>query len=37
MTAQAGVWQRTIPTGNEALVSCLVSPGFAFEDFELLG
>ena len=31
----AGVWQRTAPSGAEALVSCLVSPGFDFEDFEL--
>jgi uncharacterized protein len=31
----AGVWQRTLPTGEDALVSCVVSPGFDFEDFEL--
>jgi predicted cupin superfamily sugar epimerase len=31
----AGVWQRTRPSPDEALVSCLVSPGFDFEDFEL--
>lgn len=31
----AGVWQRTVPTNADALVSCLVSPGFDFEDFEL--
>ncbi|GAB2984144.1 cupin domain-containing protein [Nocardioides montaniterrae] len=31
----AGVWQRTLPSGADALVSCLVSPGFDFEDFEL--
>ena len=31
----AGVWQRTIPSDREALVSCLVSPGFDFADFEL--
>lgn len=31
----AGVWQRTIPSGREGLVSCLVSPGFDFADFEL--
>lgn len=30
-----GVWQRTLPGVSEALVSCLVSPGFEFEDFEL--
>lgn len=32
----AGVWQRTVPGSADALVSCLVSPGFDFEDFELL-
>lgn len=31
----AGVWQRTVPTDADALVSCLVSPGFDFDDFEL--
>jgi predicted cupin superfamily sugar epimerase len=31
----AGVWQRTRPGTTDALVSCLVSPGFDFEDFEL--
>lgn len=31
----AGVWQRTLPGDADALVSCLVSPGFAYEDFEL--
>ncbi|CAN5134082.1 cupin domain-containing protein [soil metagenome] len=31
----AAVWQRTVPTDADALVSCLVSPGFDFEDFEL--
>jgi predicted cupin superfamily sugar epimerase len=33
----AGVWQRTLPAAEEALVSCVVSPGFDFADFELLG
>ena len=32
----AGVWQRTVPSERDALVSCLVSPGFDFADFELL-
>ncbi len=32
----AGTWQRTLPGPGDALVSCLVSPGFDFEDFELL-
>jgi predicted cupin superfamily sugar epimerase len=31
----AGVWQRTVPAPYDALVSCLVSPGFDFADFEL--
>jgi predicted cupin superfamily sugar epimerase len=31
----AGIWQRTLPSDRDALVSCLVSPGFDFEDFEL--
>ena len=32
----AGVWQRTLPSSVDALVSCLVSPGFDFADFELV-
>ena len=31
----AGTWQRTVPADGDALVSCLVSPGFHFDDFEL--
>ncbi|WP_377323726.1 cupin domain-containing protein [Pimelobacter simplex] len=31
----AGVWQRTLVAEADALVSCLVSPGFDFADFEL--
>ncbi|MBF4160685.1 cupin domain-containing protein [Nocardioides sp. CBS4Y-1] len=31
----AGVWQRTVPVAHDALVSCVVAPGFDFEDFEL--
>ncbi|MCB0894101.1 MAG: cupin domain-containing protein [Nocardioides sp.] len=31
----AGTWQRTRPRDADALVSCLVSPGFDFADFEL--
>lgn len=31
----AGEWQRTVPADTDALVSCLVSPGFDFDDFEL--
>ena len=33
----AGVWQRTLPSDGAALVSCVVSPGFDFADFELAG
>jgi predicted cupin superfamily sugar epimerase len=32
----ADVWQRTRPAEHDALVSCVVSPGFDFDDFELL-
>ncbi len=32
----AGVWQRTVPSDADALVGCLVSPGFDFADFELV-
>jgi predicted cupin superfamily sugar epimerase len=31
----AGTWQRTLPSDGETLVSCLVSPGFSFDDFTL--
>jgi uncharacterized protein len=31
----AGTWQRTHPSPGEALVSCLVSPGFTFDDWSL--
>ncbi|PJM73608.1 cupin [Bifidobacterium primatium] len=31
----AGVWQRTIPGDGDALVSCVVSPGFTFAGFTL--
>lgn len=31
------VWQRAVPHGDEpVLVSCVVSPGFDFADFEML-
>ncbi|GAB3929771.1 cupin [Microlunatus endophyticus] len=30
-----GVWQRTLPGADDALASCLVSPGFEYEDFRL--
>lgn len=31
----AGVWQRTVPGRGDALVSCVVSPGFEFAGFTL--
>jgi predicted cupin superfamily sugar epimerase len=31
----ANVWQRTLPSDEDALASCLVSPGFDFADFSL--
>lgn len=31
----ADEWQRTLSSTADALVSCLVSPGFDFDDFEL--
>jgi predicted cupin superfamily sugar epimerase len=32
---QAGTWQRTIMSEGEVLVSCVVSPGFTFDDWSL--
>lgn len=33
----AGCWQSATPTGADAvLVSCVVSPGFDYDDFEML-
>ncbi|UDY24568.1 cupin domain-containing protein [Nocardioides sp. Kera G14] len=31
----AGVWQRTVVSEVDAIVSCMVSPGFDFDDFAL--
>jgi predicted cupin superfamily sugar epimerase len=31
----AGTWQRTLPSDGQVLVSCLVSPGFTFDDWSL--
>jgi uncharacterized protein len=31
----AHTWQRSVPSEADALVSCLVSPGFDFDDLEL--
>lgn len=30
-----GAWQAARPAGDDVLVSCVVSPGFDFADFEL--
>ena len=35
LVVPAGAWQRTLPGPEDALVSCLLSPGFDFDDFEL--
>ena len=32
----AGAWQAATPLGSWTLVSCVVTPGFEFEDFEML-
>ncbi len=31
----AGTWQRTLPTADDVLVSCVVSPGFTYAGFAL--
>ena len=31
----AGTWQRTVPGAHDALVSCVVSPGFTYAGFAL--
>jgi predicted cupin superfamily sugar epimerase len=31
----AGVWQRTLPSDGETLVSCVVSPEFHYDDWAL--
>ncbi|MDK8073105.1 cupin domain-containing protein [Alloscardovia omnicolens] len=33
---RAGQWQRTLPTKSDALVSCVVSPGFTFDGFTVI-
>ena len=35
LVVPAEVWQRTIPSCEDALVSCVVSPGFTFDGFKL--
>ncbi len=31
----AGIWQRTLPCPVDALVSCVVAPGFDFADLDI--
>ena len=31
----AGTWQRTLPSEDDVLVSCVVSPGFVFSGFTI--
>lgn len=31
----AGQWQSTAPVAEDTLISCVVSPGFEYEDFRL--
>lgn len=33
----AGTWQRTLASEGEALLSCVVSPGFVYAGFQLAG
>ena len=33
---RAGLWQAAVPLNGKILVGCTVSPGFEFEDFELI-
>ena len=35
LVVPAGLWQRTLPGTGDALVSCVVSPGFEFAGFTL--
>ena len=35
LVVPAGVGQRTVPSSEDALVSCVVSPGFTFAGFKL--
>ena len=35
LTVPPGIWQRTLPSDEDALASCLVSPGFEFDDFRM--
>ena len=35
LVVPAGVWQRTVPSTEDALASCVVSPGFVYSGFSL--
>lgn len=35
LVVPAGVWQRTVPSNEDALVSCVVCPGFVYSGFTL--
>lgn len=35
LVVPAGVWQRTVPATEDALASCVVSPGFVYSGFSL--
>ena len=35
LVVPAGGWQRTVPSSEDALVSCVVSPGFVYAGFRL--
>ncbi len=35
LVVPAGVWQRTVPSDEDALVSCMVCPGFVYSGFTL--
>lgn len=38
VTVPAGIWQAAAPAGGQdVLVSCVVSPGFSFDDWRLAG
>lgn len=36
LLVKAGQWQRTVPSDGDVLVSCVVSPGFTYEGFEVI-
>jgi len=35
LVVPAGVWQRTVPSDEDALASCVVCPGFVYSGFTL--